>query len=243
MFKVAPFLCLGLMISLLSSAPSFCLQTFDGIFRCADGSMFSASGDSTSATLTVFGKTWRLPNLQIASDTRYGNDEISFSFNGDTAEVQRKGASEFRDCLLARSDPGDKDVPTLSLASIEQSQRTGVIKGTAIYAEWVDLRPTSALIVQLHEWVRQDASPILIAEQRFPVKHQPRHPKRPIPLEFKLEYKTDSVRPSATYQVSARIEDRGRVLFVTDIPTPVITGYPNQADLQLRRVQRERSVR
>jgi uncharacterized lipoprotein YbaY len=192
--------------------------------------MFSASGDPGSATLTVFGKNWKLPNLQTPMGMRYGNDEISFSINGDTAEVQRKRATEFRDCILTSSDP-------------EQSRRAGVIKGTAVYAEWVDLRPTSVLIVQLHERVRQDASPVVIAEQRYPVKHQPRHPKRPTPLKFKLEYKTDSVRSSYTYQISARIEDRGHVLFVTDNPTPVITGYPNQADLQLRRVQLERSVR
>jgi uncharacterized lipoprotein YbaY len=229
MSQVAPLLRMGVVIFLLSSGPSFCLQSFEGLFRCADGSMFSAFGDSTSAILTVFGKNWILPNLQTETGTRYGNDDLSFSIKGDTAEVQRKGEIEFRNCILASFDP-------------DQSRRAGIITGTAIYAEWIDLRPTAVLIVQLHEWIRQDASPILIAEQRYPVKHQPRHPKRPIPLEFKLEYKTDSVRIASTYQISARVEDRGRVLFVTDIPTPVITGYPNQAHLQLRRVQLERPV-
>jgi putative lipoprotein len=217
------------------------MQKFEGLFRCADGSMFFASGDSNLAKVTAFSKTWELPNLQAASGMRYGNDEITFWINGDTAQVQRKNVIEFGDCTLTHSnaEAADKDALNVSRSGVDQSGRNGVITGTVIYAERVDLRPTSVLIVQLHEWLSPDASPTLIAEQEYPVKHQPRHPKRPIPLEFKLEYKTDSVRPSSRYQLSARIQDQGRVLFVTDTPTPVITGYPNQVDLQLRRVQFE----
>jgi putative lipoprotein len=107
--------------------------------------------------------------------------------------------------------------------------------GTASYRERIALRPTAVLVVRLQEVSQQDASPKLISQQRYPVRHQPRHPKKQVPILFEVRYNPDLIQPSSRYQVSAHIEDGGRLLFVADTPSPVITGYPNHADLLLKR--------
>jgi uncharacterized lipoprotein YbaY len=48
--------------------------------------------------------------------------------------------------------------------------------------------------------------------------------------------RADIMRPTSRYQVSAHIEDGGRVLFVTETTSLVITGYPSHADLLLTRL-------
>lgn len=228
----------GLMvISLLLSAPSFCFQSFSGIFRCADGSMFFAAGEPSSAKLTAFDKSSDLAIMSAESGLRYGNEDLTLTIKENTAEVQLKNKVVFRECKLTHHDPPQGSKTTAAPTPIEPTSRTGIITGTANYEERISLRPTTVLVVQLRERMPLDRSANLIAEQIYPVKHSPRRPKRAVPIPFKLEYNSDAIRFSSLYQVSARIEDRGRLLLATDTPIPVITGYPNRADLVLKRVQ------
>lgn len=97
------------------------------------------------------------------------------------------------------------------------------------YRERIAVPPTAQLLVQIRDVSRADAPAPLIGEQRIEMSHQ-------VPVSFEVHYDPDVIDPRRRYQVSARIVDGQQLLFITDTAYPVITGWPNQVDLLLRRV-------
>lgn len=196
--------------------------------------MFFASGDARSATLRALGKSWILPEVDAARGARYSNQDITLWIKGDTALVERNEKTVFRNCVLTTSAFGEQAAHGLTTLS-EPSHHWRAVTGTVSYREPIALHPTAVLIVSLQEVQQEDTPPKLIREQRYPVQHQRRHPKKPVPILFEVRYDGNLIQPSFRYQVSAHIEDRGRLVLVTDTPSAVITGYPNHADLLLSR--------
>jgi putative lipoprotein len=206
-------------------------QNFDGLFRCAEGSLFFASGDAKSVTLHAFSKSW---TLAAVGGGYYKSDDVTFWIKGNVANIQRGIEIEFQDCVLTPPSPRHDVAPEALKSPIEQPS-PHIVKGAVIYRERISLRPTAVLVVRLEEVLEQDGHPTKIEEQHYPVRHQPRRPKKQVPIPFELRYDPNRIQPSLGYQLSAHIEDGGRILLVTGTPSPVITGYPNHANLLLER--------
>ena len=77
--------------------------------------------------------------------------------------------------------------------------------------------PSSALVeISLVDVSRQDARAKLIARQRITRPG-------PAPIEFELNFNPGIIQERNSYAIQTRITDRGRLLYVSDTHTPVLT--------------------
>ncbi len=107
---------------------------------------------------------------------------------------------------------------------------TSQVTGSVTYRERIALPPTAVITVRLVDVSRADAPSVLISEQVI------RTEGRQVPFEFALAYDASRILSSHTYAVQARIEDGGRLLFISDTMNPVITrDAPRRVDIVLRR--------
>jgi len=105
------------------------------------------------------------------------------------------------------------------------------VTGSIAYRERIALPPTATIIVQLVEVSRADAPAVLITEQIITAAG------RQVPFEFSLAYDASRIQPSHTYAVQVRIEDGGKLLFISDTVNRVITrDAPTQLDIVVRRI-------
>ena len=104
------------------------------------------------------------------------------------------------------------------------------VTGSVTYRERIALPPSAVITVRLVDVSRADAPAELLAEQ---VIHTA---GRQVPFEFVLEYDAARIQPTHTYAVQARVEDGGRLLFISDTMNPVITrDAPAHVDIVVRR--------
>ena len=82
------------------------------------------------------------------------------------------------------------------------------LDGEVYYLQRIALPPTATLEVSLQDVSLADAPAITLAKQRGPIKGQ-------VPLPFHLTYDPAEVKPGHTYAVSARIEEDGKLLFIS----------------------------
>lgn len=107
------------------------------------------------------------------------------------------------------------------------------LTGTLTYREQFALPAGSEAHIQLLDISRADAPSTVIAEQKLAIGGQ-------VPIHFRLDYDAADLHPKNAYAVGARITQGGKLLFISDTTTPVITrGNPLEADLVLKRVSAE----
>ena len=82
------------------------------------------------------------------------------------------------------------------------------LDGEVFYLQRIALPPTATLQVSLQDVSLADAPAVTLAQQSGPIKGQ-------VPLPFHLTYDPAQVKPGHTYAISARIEQDGRLLFIT----------------------------
>jgi putative lipoprotein len=105
------------------------------------------------------------------------------------------------------------------------------VTGTVTYRERIALPPTAVVTVRLVDVSRADAPSVLVAQQVIHTAGQQ------VPFEFALDYDPSRILASNTYAVQVRIEDGGRLLFISDTMNPVITrGAPTRVDIVVRRI-------
>ena len=98
---------------------------------------------------------------------------------------------------------------TFSLLSACTSQAPKAsVTGEVFYLQRMALPPQAVLSVTLQDVSLADAPSIELARQQGPVSGQ-------VPLPFKLDYNPQQVDPRHRYSVSARIEQEGRLLFIS----------------------------
>lgn len=87
--------------------------------------------------------------------------------------------------------------------------RTAFLTGTVTYRQRIALTPQAEVHVELREVSLPDVPAVTIAKQVIATPGQ-------VPIPFSLEYDPTKILPRRSYAVSARIVDRGQLLFVTD---------------------------
>jgi putative lipoprotein len=103
------------------------------------------------------------------------------------------------------------------------------VTGTVTYRERTALPPTAVVTIKLVDVSRADAPAIVLGEQVI------RPAGKQVPFAFSIAYDPVQIRPHLTYAVQARIEDGGRLLFISDRMYPVLTrDAPNHVDMVLR---------
>ncbi len=84
--------------------------------------------------------------------------------------------------------------------------RANSVDGTVSYRERLILPADSVVVVRLEDVTKGQAYPVVIAEQRIV-------PQSSAVTRFSLPYRPGDINPSATYVVTAWIEQGGRILF------------------------------
>lgn len=100
----------------------------------------------------------------------------------------------------------------------------GQVTGTVLYRERIMLPPTATVTVSLADTSLMDA-PAKVIDTQVLTGGSP-------PYKFTLNYDPAQIVANHTYTVSARIEVDGKLRFITDTHTPVITrGAPNHVEM------------
>ena len=123
----------------------------------------------------------------------------------------------------------DEDVPVVPASGTGTA--TSKVTGSVTYRERIALPPSAVVTVKLVDVSLADAPAVLIAEQVIATAG------RQVSFEFALAYDASRIQPSHTYAVQVRIEDGGKLLFISDTVNRVITrDAPTQLDIVVRRI-------
>jgi putative lipoprotein len=105
------------------------------------------------------------------------------------------------------------------------------VSGTVTYRQRIALPPNALLQVKLQEVSKQGVPPVVIGEQIIPTQG------RQVPFPFEINYNQNTINPSYTYTVEARIFVDNRLRFINPTPYPVITNKnPNRVEIVLNQV-------
>jgi len=105
------------------------------------------------------------------------------------------------------------------------------VTGAVTYLERIALSPTAAINVQLVEVSRADAPAIVLGEQVIQVAGNQ------VPFTFEIGFDPAEIQAKHTYAVQARIEDNGKLRFISDQHYAAITrGAPSTANILLKPV-------
>ncbi len=105
------------------------------------------------------------------------------------------------------------------------------VSGTISYRERIALSPDALIKVRLVDVSRADAPALLLGEQVFEAGGQQ------VPFRFEIPYDPTAIDERMSYAVQARIEQDGRLIFISDQHYAVITrGAPTHVDMMLKPV-------
>ena len=109
-------------------------------------------------------------------------------------------------------------LPTPAISAPFPTPRAiATITGTVTYRLRIALTPEAIVQVELRDVSHPDAEAPLIAKQVITKPGQ-------VPVAFALDYDPGAIVPGHLYAVSARIQDRGQLAFVTEMPVPVLAA-------------------
>ncbi len=123
--------------------------------------------------------------------------------------------------------PGDVDTAAVCREDGgEVGTMDNVVSGTVSYRQRSALPSGAVLLVKIVDVTRQDASAVVVAEQRIDTSG------KQVPIPFDLAYDRTRVQERNRYAVQAEIRDGNRLLFITDTSYPVITqGNPRNVEI------------
>lgn len=191
-------------------------------YTCDDGSRFEAEfmaggAGRPQATLFIAGREITLPLVPAASGALYRDGDIRFHTKGADASFE-DGKTPLRRCMS-----GDAPTPSPGAASSFVN-----IGGSIAWQVASPLPSDAVLIVRIQDTARADAPALTLAEQRIGLAgHQP-------PIPFRLTIDRDLIGKNAQITVAARIERKGKLLFISDsIHRAFSDGHPRQVDIRL----------
>ena len=193
-------------------------------YSCDDGTRFDVafSADSDGrpqASLRFAGREITLPQVVAASGASYRSGDVALHTKEEKA-LFSDGKSRLRSCILADSTPATAQ-PAAPSAFVD-------IGGSVTWQATSPLPPDAVLIVRIQDTSRTDAPALTLAEQRIGLADNP------LPIPFKLTIDRDLIGKNAQITVAARIERKGKLLFINDsIHRAFMDGQPRQVDMTL----------
>lgn len=118
-----------------------------------------------------------------------------------------------------------------STQAVAETSSIARITGTITYPERVALSPDALVKVQLVDVSRTDAPAVVLGEEVVPAAG------RQVPIAFAIPYDPAKIEPRNTYALQVRIEEGGKLRFISDQRYAVIThGAPMHVDMVLKAV-------
>ncbi len=197
-------------------------------YTCDNGSRvelsFGAAADGRpQATLHFADGDLVLPQVPAASGALYRADDIRLHTQDDEA-IFEDGRGNVRRCIKGTTPPPGANPPPAASSFLD-------ITGSVAYRQRIALPPDAILIVRIQDVARAGAPARQLAEQRIELGgHQ-------VPIPFATTIDRDLIGKKSRITVSARIEHKGKLLFITDKQYPVATdGQPPHIELQMKQV-------
>ena len=193
-------------------------------YTCDDGSRFDVafSADSDGrpqASLRFAGREVTLPQVVAASGASYRSGDVALHTKEEKA-LFSDGKSRLRSCMLADSAAATTQ-PAAPSAFVD-------IGGSITWHATSPLPPDAVLIVRVQDTARADTPALTLAEQRISLAGNP------LPIPFKVTIDRDLIGKNAQITVAARIERKGKLLFISDsIHRAFSDGQPRQVDIGL----------
>jgi putative lipoprotein len=192
-------------------------------YTCDDGSSIAAEFKTggtgrPQATLFLEGREIVLPLVPAASGALYRDGDLRFHTKGPDALLEN-GKNPMRRCTSGDTPP---PAPTPAPSAFVN------IGGSITWHATSALPPDAVLIVRIQDTARADAPALTLAEQRIGLAGNP------LPIPFKLTIDRDLIGKNAQITVAARIERKGKLLFISDsIHRAFSDGQPRQVDIKL----------
>lgn len=201
-------------------------------YTCDNGSRieisFSANLDGRpQATLHLADQAITLPQVPAASGALYRNETLRLHTKDERALFE-DGKGNSHDCQRGTNPP-----PTTATQAPAAASSFIDITGSVSYLQRIALPADAVLIIRIQDTARANAPARRLAEQRIELAGQQ------VPIEFQTTIDRDLIGKRARVTVSARIESRGKLLFINDRSYPALTkGQPHHVQLQLKQVSR-----
>ncbi|MDP3540354.1 MAG: YbaY family lipoprotein [Azonexus sp.] len=198
-------------------------------YTCDNGSRielsFSAASDGRpQATLHFADGDLTLPQVPAASGALYRADDIRLHTKDDGAYFE-DGKGNSRRCTQGSAPPPQAATTPPAISSFID------LTGSVSYRIRIALPPDAVLIVRVQDVSRADAPARRLAEQRIELGG------RQVPIPFATTIDRDLVGKRSRVTISARIEQGGKLLFISDKSYPALSnGQPNHVDIQMKQV-------
>lgn len=190
---------------------------------------FTPAGDGPpQATLHFSDSKLTLPQVPAASGALYRADNIRLQTQGGEA-IFDDGKGNTRRCTQGTTPPPQAKATPASSSFLD-------IAGSITYRQRIALPPDAILIVRVQDVARTGGRARQLAEQRIELGGQQ------VPIPFAATIDRDLIGKKAQVTVSARIERRGKLLFVSDKSYPALhNGQPLHVAMQLKQVGRDKA--
>lgn len=191
-------------------------------YTCDNGSRieiaFSEAADGRpQASLHFADGEMTLPQVPSASGALYRLNDIRLHSKGEDVLFE-DGKGNSRRCTLA------DDKPPVASSFLD-------IAGSVTYRQRIALPADAVLIIRVQNVSRTGAPALQLAEQRIELAGQQ------VPIAFSTTIDRDLIGKKSRITVSARIERRGKTLFVSDKSYPALAdGQPQAIAMQLKQV-------
>lgn len=176
-------------------------------------------------TLAIAGNTLHLALIPSASGTHYRGDGANLYTRGNDAMFD-DGSGQIRRCTQGDKPPAvaPQAAPTAVSSFVD-------ISGSVTYRQRIALPPDAILTVRVLDTSRAGAKARTLAEQTLELGAQQ------VPIPFRLVVDRDLLGKKARITLAARIESRGKLLFINDTTYPVkIDAGKGHVEMQLRQV-------
>lgn len=200
-------------------------------YACDNGSRidisFSTDADGRpQATLHFADEALILPQVPTASGTLYRRGEIRLRSQGDNALFE-DGKGNLRRCTRGTTPPASNPPAPAAASSFIQ------IGGSVSYFTRIALPPDAILTIRVVDLARSGGPARVLAEQRYELNGAQ------VPIPFSTTIDRDLIGKKARLSVQARIEQRGKLRFVSDKTSPPLKdGQPVPVDIVLKPVGR-----
>lgn len=181
-------------------------------YACDNGShveiSFTADTEGRPlATLHFADEAVALPQVPSASGVLYRRGDIRLHTKGDDA-VLEDGKGNLRRCTRgAVPPPSPTATPTTTPAAASNFVEIG---GTVSYLARIALPPDAILTIRVQDIARAGAPARVLVEQRYELNGAQ------VPIPFSATIDRDLIGKKTRLSVSARIEHRGKLRFISD---------------------------
>lgn len=199
-------------------------------YACDDGSRFAAAFSTDNdgrpqATLFIDGREITLPLVPAASGALYRDGDLRFHTKGNDSFFE-DGKHPMRRCTRGEAVPP----PAATKPPGVPSSFMDIVGSIDFHARG-SLPADAVLIVRVQDTARANAPALTLAEQRIDLAGNP------LPISFRLTVDRDLIGKNAQITVAARIERKGKLLFINDsIHRAMIDGQPRHVEMTLKPV-------